>query len=81
LVSTLGTDQSRLVIYLASRWREVDPKTLERWGEVSHTVRKAGQEPKTKRIATNCMLDDLTFTHQRPIHAAQEIVPVLESVY
>jgi hypothetical protein len=33
---------SRLVIYLASHWREVDPKILERWGEVARTVRKAG---------------------------------------
>jgi probable F420-dependent oxidoreductase len=32
---------SRLVIYLASHWREVDPKTLERWGEVARAVRKA----------------------------------------
>jgi alcohol dehydrogenase class IV len=34
-----------------------------------------------QRIATNCMLDDWTFTNPRPIHAAQEIVPILESVY
>ena len=33
---------SRLVIYLASHWREVDPKVLERWGEVARAVRKAG---------------------------------------
>ena len=33
---------SRLVIYLASHWREVDPKTLDRWGEVARAVRKAG---------------------------------------
>ena len=33
---------SRLVIYLASHWREVDPKTLERWCEVARAVRKAG---------------------------------------
>jgi alkanesulfonate monooxygenase SsuD/methylene tetrahydromethanopterin reductase-like flavin-dependent oxidoreductase (luciferase family) len=33
---------SRLVIYLASHWREVDPKVLERWGEVARSVRKAG---------------------------------------
>jgi hypothetical protein len=26
------------------------------------------------------MLDDWTFTNPRPIHAAQEIVPILESV-
>jgi probable F420-dependent oxidoreductase len=32
----------RLVIYLASHWREVDPKVLERWGEVARAVRKAG---------------------------------------
>ena len=32
---------SRLVIYLASHWREADPKTLERWGEVARAVRKA----------------------------------------
>ena len=34
-----------------------------------------------QRIATNCMLDDWTFSNPRPIHAAQEIVPILESVY
>ncbi len=33
---------SRLVIYLASHWREVDPKTLDRWGEVARAVRMAG---------------------------------------
>jgi probable F420-dependent oxidoreductase len=33
---------ARLVIYLASHWREVDPKILERWGEVARAVRKAG---------------------------------------
>jgi probable F420-dependent oxidoreductase len=33
---------SRLVIYLASHWREVDPRALERWGEVARAVRKAG---------------------------------------
>jgi len=33
---------SRLVIYLASHWRDVDPKILERWGEVARAVRKAG---------------------------------------
>ena len=33
------------------------------------------------RIATNCMLDDWTFSNPRPIQAAQEIVPILESVY
>jgi len=32
---------SRLVIYLASHWREVDPKTLARWGEVARAVRQA----------------------------------------
>ena len=32
---------SRLVIYLASHWREVDPKVLERWGEIARAVRKA----------------------------------------
>jgi len=32
---------SRLVIYLASHWREVDPKVLERWGEVARAVRQA----------------------------------------
>jgi probable F420-dependent oxidoreductase len=31
---------SRLVIYLASHWREIDPKTLARWGEVARAVRK-----------------------------------------
>jgi len=34
-----------------------------------------------QRIATNCMLDDWTFSNPRPIHAAQEIVPILEAVY
>jgi maleylacetate reductase len=34
-----------------------------------------------QRIATNCMKDDWTFSNPRPIHAAQEIVPILESVY
>ena len=33
------------------------------------------------RIATNCMLDDWTFSNPRPIQGAQEIVPILESVY
>ena len=33
---------ARLVIYLASHWREVDPKILERWGEVARAVRKPG---------------------------------------
>jgi probable F420-dependent oxidoreductase len=33
---------ARLVIYLASHWREIDPKTLDRWGEVARAVRKAG---------------------------------------
>jgi len=28
---------------LASHWREVDSKILERWGEVVRAVRKAGQ--------------------------------------
>ncbi len=32
---------SRLIIYLASHWREVDSTTLERWGEVARAVRKA----------------------------------------
>ena len=32
----------RLVIYLASHWRAVDPMVLERWGEVARAVRKAG---------------------------------------
>jgi hypothetical protein len=30
----------RLVIYLASHWRNVDPMALERWGEVARAVRK-----------------------------------------
>ena len=34
-----------------------------------------------QRIATNCMLDDWTFSNPRTIHAAQEIVPILELVY
>lgn len=33
------------------------------------------------RIATNCMLDDWTFSNPRQINGAQEIVPILESVY
>ena len=33
---------SRLVIYLASHWREVDPKVLARWGEIARAVRQAG---------------------------------------
>jgi len=33
---------SRLVIYLASHCREVDPKTLEHWGEVARAVLKTG---------------------------------------
>jgi probable F420-dependent oxidoreductase len=32
---------ARLVIYLASHWREIDPATLERWGQVARAVRKA----------------------------------------
>lgn len=32
----------RLVIYLASHWREIDGKTLARWGEVARAVRQAG---------------------------------------
>ena len=34
-----------------------------------------------QRIATNCMLDDWTFSNPRTINAAQDIVPILESVY
>lgn len=34
-----------------------------------------------QRIATNCMLDDWTFSNPRKIQGAQEIVPILESVY
>jgi predicted SnoaL-like aldol condensation-catalyzing enzyme len=30
------------VIYLASHWREVDPKTLEHWDEVAREVLKTG---------------------------------------
>ena len=33
---------ARLVIYPAWHRREVDPKILERWGEVARAVRKAG---------------------------------------
>jgi len=33
---------ARLVIYLASHWREIDTGTLARWGEVARAVRKAG---------------------------------------
>ncbi len=32
---------ARLVIYLASHWREIDTRTLARWGEVARAVRKA----------------------------------------
>jgi len=32
---------SRLVIYLASHWREIDTRTLAQWGEVARAVRKA----------------------------------------
>ncbi len=34
-----------------------------------------------QRIATNCMLDDWTFSNPRKINGAQEIVPILESVF
>ncbi|GEP54184.1 iron-containing alcohol dehydrogenase [Reyranella soli] len=34
-----------------------------------------------QRIATNCMKDDWTFSNPRPIQGAQEIVPILETVY
>ena len=34
-----------------------------------------------QRIATNCMLDDWTFSNPRRINGAQEIVPILEGVY
>jgi hypothetical protein len=33
---------SRHVIYLASHWREADPKTLEHWGEVARAVLTTG---------------------------------------
>jgi probable F420-dependent oxidoreductase len=33
---------SRLVIYLASHFRDVDSKDFERWGEVARAVRQAG---------------------------------------
>jgi hypothetical protein len=33
---------SRLVIYLASHFREVDAKDFARWDEVVRAVRKAG---------------------------------------
>jgi maleylacetate reductase len=39
------------------------------------------QREDLQRIATNCMLDDWTFSNPRPINGAQEIVPILESVY
>jgi len=39
------------------------------------------QRDDLQRIATNCMLDDWTFSNPRPIRGAQEIVPILESVY
>jgi alcohol dehydrogenase class IV len=34
-----------------------------------------------QRIANNCMKDDWTFSNPRKINGAQEIVPILESVY
>ncbi len=34
-----------------------------------------------QRIATNCMLDDWTYSNPRKINGAQEIVPILEAVY
>ncbi len=34
-----------------------------------------------QRIATNCMLDDWTFSNPRKINGAQEIVPMLEGVF
>ena len=34
-----------------------------------------------QRIATNCMLDDWTFSNPRKINGAQEIVPILEGVF
>jgi hypothetical protein len=33
---------SRLVIYLTSHFKEVDSRTLARWGEVARAVRQAG---------------------------------------
>ena len=33
---------SRLVIYLASHYRDVDSKDFARWGEVARAVRQAG---------------------------------------
>jgi len=33
---------SRLVIYLASHFRDIDSKDFQRWGEVARAVRKAG---------------------------------------
>ncbi|HZP99264.1 MAG TPA: TIGR03617 family F420-dependent LLM class oxidoreductase [Reyranella sp.] len=33
---------ARLVIYLASHWREIDARTLGRWGDVARAVRNAG---------------------------------------
>ncbi|UYN97450.1 MAG: iron-containing alcohol dehydrogenase [Enhydrobacter sp.] len=33
------------------------------------------------RIAANCMLDDWTFSNPRRINGAQEVVPLLESVF
>jgi hypothetical protein len=33
---------SRLVIYLASHWREAHPKTLKHWGEVARAVLTTG---------------------------------------
>ncbi len=38
-------------------------------------------EPDLPRLAQNCMLDDWTYSNPRPIQGAQEIVPILESVY
>ena len=49
---------------------------------IGHVVGgSAGVRDDLWRIATNCMLDDWTFSNPRPIHGAQEIVPILESVY
>ena len=42
-------------------------------------LRDVGVKPDDlQRIATNCMLDDWTFTNPRKINGAQEIVPILE---
>src|SRR5262245_26322671 len=44
---------------LASHWREVDSKILERWGEVVRAVRKAGQAAHAPSIPAVSEAKDL----------------------